>query len=108
MGWQGLGHDDCYPEMEIVNPYLKRDCDATARDSFLWLFEEAKKYNTVISVHGNLADEYDINKSHPEFVEASAITKYPDGNELIGEVTVTDQKIHLELKPCQAVAIKAE
>lgn len=108
VGWQGLGHDDCYPEMEVVNPYLKRDCDATARDSFLWLFEEAKKYNTVISVHGNLADEYDINKSHPEFVEASAITKYPDGNELIGEVTVTDQKIHFELKPCQAVAIKAE
>ena len=43
VGWQGLGHDDCYPEMEVINPYLKRDCDATPRDSFMWLFEEAEK-----------------------------------------------------------------
>ena len=86
VGWQGLGHDDCYPEMEVINPYLKRDCDATPRDSFMWLFEEAKKYNTVVSVHGNIADEYDANQSHPEFVEASAITKYPDGTPAVIEV----------------------
>ncbi len=86
VGWQGLGHDDCYPEMEVINPYLNRDCDATPRDSFMWLFEEAKKYNTIISVHGNLADEYDANQSHPEFVEASAITKYPDGTPAVIEV----------------------
>lgn len=86
VGWQGLGHDDCYPEMEIINPYLKRECDATPRDSFMWLYEEAKKYNTVISVHGNIADEYDANQSHPEFVEASAITKYPDGTPAVIEV----------------------
>ncbi len=86
VGWQGLGHDDCYPEMEVINPYLKRDCDATPRDSFMWLFKEAEKYNTVISVHGNLADEYEVNQSHPEFVEASAITKYPDGTPAVIEV----------------------
>ena len=86
VGWQGLGHDDCYPEMEIINPYLMRDCDATPKDSFMWLFEEAKKYNTVVSVHGNVADEYDVNQSHPEFVEASAITKYPDGTPAVIEV----------------------
>ena len=86
VGWQGLGHDDCYPEMEVINPYLKRDCDASPRDSFMWLFEEAKKYNTVVSVHGNIADEYDANQSHPEFVEASAITKYPDGTPAVIEV----------------------
>ena len=56
VGWQGLGHDDCYPEMEIVNPYLKRDCDATAADSLRRLFEEAKQYHTVVSYHGNIAD----------------------------------------------------
>ena len=86
VGWQGLGHDDCYPEMEVINPYLKRECDATPRDSFMWFFEEAKKYNTVVSVHGNVADEYDVNQSHPEFVEANAITKYPDGTPAIIEV----------------------
>ena len=52
VGWQGLGHDDCYPCMDKVNEYLKRESDASGRDSFLWLFEEAKKYNTVVSVHG--------------------------------------------------------
>ena len=41
VGWQGLGHDDCYPEMEIVNEALKRPEDKTARDSLWWLFEEA-------------------------------------------------------------------
>ena len=86
VGWQGLGHDDCYPEMEVINPYLKRECDETPRESFMWLFEEAKKYNTVISVHGNVADEYDVNQSHPEFVEANAITKYPDGTPAVIEV----------------------
>lgn len=56
VGWQGLGHDDCWPEMDTFNEYLKRDEDATARDSFMWLYEEAKKYNTVISVHVNVSD----------------------------------------------------
>lgn len=56
VGWQGLGHDDCWPEMDVVNEYLKREQDETARDSFMWLYEEAKKYNTVISVHVNVSD----------------------------------------------------
>lgn len=86
VGWQGLGHDDCYPEMETINPYLKRACDATARESLFWLFEEAKKYNTVISYHGNVADEYSANKSHGEFVEADAILKNTDGSPAVIEV----------------------
>ncbi len=86
VGWQGLGHDDCYPEMEVVNEFLKRDCDATARDSFLWLFEEAKKYHTVVSVHGNLADEYGTNASHKEIVDAHAVVMNPDGTPAVIEV----------------------
>ena len=86
VGWQGLGHDDCYPEMELVNPYLKRKCDDTARDSLLWLYEEAKKYNTVISVHGNISDEYAENKSHTEFVAVDAILKNKDGTPAVIEV----------------------
>ena len=86
VGWQGLGHDDCFPEMEVVNPYLKRECDATALESYLWLYEEAKKYNTVISVHGNISDEYGVNPSHSEFVEADAILKYSDGTPAVIEV----------------------
>ena len=35
VGWQGLGHDDCYPEMDVINPFLKRYCDKTAKESTL-------------------------------------------------------------------------
>ena len=79
VGWQGLGHDDCYPEMHKVNDFLKREEDRDGRESLLWLIEQAKRYHTVVSVHGNLADEYGENESHPEFVTADAIVKNPDG-----------------------------
>lgn len=78
VGWQGLGHDDCYPEMDVVNPYLKRGCDATARESLLWLVEEAKKCNTVISFHGNVADAYKASPTHRDFVNAGAVLRNED------------------------------
>ena len=86
VGWQGLGHDDCYLESQKINEYLKRDCDPTPRDSFLWLYEEAKKYNTVISVHSNVADEFSACELHQEYVEADAIVKHPDGTPAAIEV----------------------
>ncbi len=79
VGWQGLGHDDCYPEMEVVNEALKRPEDKTARDSLWWLFEEAKKYHTVVSFHGNLADAYTATPCFPELVEANAVVKNAAG-----------------------------
>lgn len=59
VGWQYNGHDDKYPAFDEVNPALKRPQDNTALESMLWLIDEAKKYNTVISVHINFADAYD-------------------------------------------------
>ena len=81
VGWQGLGHDDCYPEMEVVNEALKRDCDTTARDSLWWLFEEAKKYHTVVSFHGNLADAYSDTPCFPELAAANGVVNGPDGKQ---------------------------
>ena len=78
VGWQGLGHDDCYPEMEVVNEALKRPGE-TARESLFWLFEEAKKYNTVISFHGNLADAYTDTPCFPELAAANAVVNDTDG-----------------------------
>lgn len=43
VGWQYLGHDDKYPDFFEVNSALKRPQDKTARDSFIWLYENAKK-----------------------------------------------------------------
>ena len=86
VGWQGLGHDDCFPEMEVVNDWLKRDCDATGRESLLWLIEEAKAYHTVVSFHGNVSDAYAANASFPEFVQANAIVNGTDGKPAVIEI----------------------
>ena len=86
VGWQGLGHDDLYPEMNVINPYLKRECDATAKDSLLWLIAEAKKCNTVISYHGNVADAYKASPTHEEFVKESAVLKHTDGTPAVIEI----------------------
>lgn len=86
VGWQGLGHDDLYPEMNVINPYLKRECDATAKDSLLWLIAEAKKSNTVISYHGNVADAYKASPTHEEFVKESAVLKHTDGTPAVIEI----------------------
>lgn len=86
VGWQGLGHDDCYPEMEVVNEALKRACDATARDSLFWLFEEAKKYHTVISFHGNLADAYRDTPCFPELAATNSVVNDKYGKPAVIEV----------------------
>ena len=75
VGWQGLGHDDCYPEMEIVNEALKRPEDETACDSLWWLFEEAKKYHTIVSFHVNQSDAYTQTPCFPDLVKGNAVVK---------------------------------
>lgn len=79
VGWQGLGHDDCYPEMDVVNEALKREEDATARDSLFWLFREAKKYNTVVSFHVNVSDAYTATPCFPELAAANAVVNDING-----------------------------
>ena len=73
VGWQGLGHDDCYPEMHRVNDFLKRDCDRSGRESLLWLIGEAKRYHTVVSVHGNVSDAVEQTPVFHELVRANAL-----------------------------------
>ena len=86
VGWQGLGHDDCYPEMEKVNEYLAGPGDKSARDALWNLFEEAKKYNTVVSFHGNLADAYSATPCSPRLVETNSVLKNKDGTPAVIEV----------------------
>jgi hypothetical protein len=65
--------------MEVVNDHLKRDCDETGLQSLLWLIAEAKKFNTVISYHGNIADCYSENETFPEFTKAHAVVEDING-----------------------------
>ncbi len=86
VGWQGLGHDDCWPEMDVVNENLKRDCDETALDSLLWLMEEAKKYNTVISFHVNISDAVREDGIFDELVSTDCICKDINGNPAVLQI----------------------
>lgn len=79
VGWQYLGHDDKYPDFFEVNEALKRPEDETARDSFIWLYNEAKKYNSVISVHINFNDAYDNAPSFHLFKEKGALIRKKNG-----------------------------
>lgn len=79
VGWQYLGHDDKYPDFFEVNEALKRPEDKTAYDSFKWLCEEAKKYNSVISVHINFNDAYDNAPSFGEFLKNDALIRKKNG-----------------------------
>ena len=79
VGWQYLGHDDKYPDFFEANEALKRPQDKTAWDSFKWLSDEAKKYNSVISVHINFNDAYDNAPSFGDFVKAGALIRKRNG-----------------------------
>lgn len=80
IGWQYCGHDDKYPAMDEVNVHLKRPQDATARDSLLWLMEEAYKYNTTVSLHINLRDSYTDSPLWKEYVDNGLIGRTEDGS----------------------------
>lgn len=79
VGWQYLGHDDKYPDFFDVNPALKRDEDATAYDSMLWLMHEAKKYNTIVSFHINFNDAYEDAPSFNDYLSANAFIRKRNG-----------------------------
>lgn len=79
VGWQYLGHDDKYPDFFEVNESLKRPQDNTARDSLLWLMNEAKKFNTIVSFHINFNDAYDDAPSFDDFVKANALIRRKSG-----------------------------
>ena len=79
VGWQYKGHDDKYPAWFEVNNYLKRECDATGRESLLWLAKEARKYNTYISVHVNMTDAYEDSPLWNEYLSNGLISRNIDG-----------------------------
>lgn len=80
VGWQYEGHDCKYPAFHEFNKALKREEDATARDSYLWLQREAKKYNTTVSVHLLVQDAEPDSPLWQEYVDNDLICRDVDGN----------------------------
>lgn len=79
VGWQYLGHDDKYPDFFDVNEGIKRPQDSSAYDSLIWLFAEAKKYNTIISFHINFNDVYTDAPSFNDFLTQNALIRNKNG-----------------------------
>ena len=75
VGWQYLGHDDKYPAFFEGNKLLKRDNDESAMQSLNWLIEEAKKYNTIVSLHINFSDAYKDSPLWEEYLKNGLIHK---------------------------------
>lgn len=73
VGWQYCGHDDKYPAFFQVNPYLKGKNHDSAHEGLMHLISEAKKYNTTVSVHINLADAYENSPVFDEYVSNNAL-----------------------------------
>lgn len=79
VGWQYCGHDDKYPAFFEVNNHLKRAEDSTAIDSLLWLIGEAKKYNTIVSLHINFTDAYEDSPLFEKYLKANALIRNAKG-----------------------------
>ena len=80
VGWQKGGHDAQYPAWGPVEPRIKRSCDATALESFYWLYNEAKKYNTTVSVHLNMIDAHPFSPLWDLYYKYDIIAKNKDGS----------------------------
>lgn len=86
VGWQYNGHDSKYPAWCEVNEHLKRDEDRTALESLKWLMQEAKKYNTTVSLHINMIDAFEDSPLWDEYYEKDVVAKDNNGNPIKGEV----------------------
>ncbi|CAG7618557.1 hypothetical protein PAESOLCIP111_02126 [Paenibacillus solanacearum] len=80
VGWQYDGHDTGYPAMDVVNPRIRREEDATALDSLKWLMSEAFQYRTAVSLHINMLDAQEDSPMWDEYVNRDLLARNPDGS----------------------------
>jgi hypothetical protein len=86
VGWQYNGHDSKYPSWDKVNKALKREEDKDALTSLKWLIKEAKRYNTIVSLHLNMIDAFQDSPLWDTYLEEDIIAKDSIGNPIPGEV----------------------
>lgn len=79
VGWQYCGHDDKYPAFFEVNDAVKRAEDKSAHESLLHLMKEAKKYNTIVSLHVNFTDAYEDSPIFDTYKKANAFIRTARG-----------------------------
>lgn len=91
VGWNALGHDDGYPTLSVFNEALKRPDDTMARESLVWLQEEAKKYNTTVSVHVTINDAYTNSPDWNTYLKNDMLCRNADGSLLTNTMLMGQQ-----------------
>ena len=79
VGWQKGGHDHGYPAWDEVNPRMKRPQDVTPLESLRWLIREARRFNTTVSLHINMADAYKQSPLWNEYLANDCIARDEKG-----------------------------
>ena len=78
VGWQYNGHDSKYPAFFEGNMGIKREDDDDPLDSVRWLMEEARNYNTAVSLHINLFDAFDDSPLFEKYVKEDVLARDKD------------------------------
>ena len=79
-GWQYNGEDTGFPAFFEVNNCLKREKDASAKESLDWLIAEAKAFNTTVSLSINLTHAKKNSPLYSIYEEKDLLLKNADGN----------------------------
>ena len=82
VGWSGMGLDDKYPAIDVVNPFLACPGSTDAKGDLRWLMREARSYNTAVSLHINSTDIY---KDSPDWdiYRKNGLVGTRNGNEVV-------------------------
>lgn len=97
VGWNSNGHDDAFPTLSVFNEALKRPDDASARESLRWLQEEARKYNTTVSVHLPLNDAYSNSPDWFRYLYNDLICRDSEGELISPDVLMGQKRYHVNL-----------
>lgn len=79
VGWQYRGHDDKYPSFFNVNRGAVPVYGDSPHHSLISLMDEAKNYNTSISLHINLSDAYENSPLWQEYCNKNLILRDKKG-----------------------------
>ena len=85
VGWQYLGHDSKYPAFFEGNEALKRPGDKDALVTLRWLMQEARNYNTIVSLHINMFDCYVDSPVFEKYLAADVLAKDKNGELIHGD-----------------------
>ena len=81
VGWQFRGHDTGYPSFNKVNEALRNPGDSSSLESLRWLIKQARRYNTLVSLHVNFSDVYlDDNSLGLLYKDRDIIVRWGNGD----------------------------